>query len=126
MKKIFILILMIGTIAVLESCHELDLVPTDRETEATFWDKPEDAFNVLNTIYENMYRDEYFFYNETSPIMHLIRAKLMGPTHETLLKEALTPRTNGSQRSGATITLVFARRISFLQTSIKCLALTMH
>jgi hypothetical protein len=65
MKKIFFLMLMICTIAVFESCHELDLIPTDRETEATFWDKPEDAFNVLNTIYENMYSSEYFFYNET-------------------------------------------------------------
>jgi starch-binding outer membrane protein, SusD/RagB family len=65
MKKILFLILMICTVAVLEACHDLELIPTDRETEATFWDKPEDAFNVLNTIYENMYRDEYFFYNET-------------------------------------------------------------
>lgn len=64
MKKIFLIIMMICTVAV-QSCHELDLIPTDRETEATFWDKPEDAFNVLNTIYENMYSSEYFFYNET-------------------------------------------------------------
>lgn len=65
MKKIFFFTLMMCTVAVLESCHELDLVPTDRETEDTFWDKPEDAFNVLNTVYENMYSSEYFFYNET-------------------------------------------------------------
>jgi hypothetical protein len=65
MKKIFLFLLMICSIAVFESCHDLDLVPTDRETEATFWDKPEDAFNVLNTIYENMYSSEYYFYNET-------------------------------------------------------------
>lgn len=65
MKKVLLYILTIGTVAILESCHDLDLVPTDRETDATFWDKPEDAFNVLNTIYENMYSAEYFFYNET-------------------------------------------------------------
>lgn len=64
MKKIFLLSL-IAVVAALQSCHDLDLVPTDRETEATFWDKPEDAFNVLNTVYENMYSAEYFFYNET-------------------------------------------------------------
>lgn len=65
MKKIFLISLLTVAVAVLQSCHDLDLVPTDRETEATFWDKPEDAFNVLNTVYENMYSADYFFYNET-------------------------------------------------------------
>lgn len=50
---------------VVVACEDLDLVPTDRETEVTFWDKPEDALNVLNTCYESMYNAEYFFFNET-------------------------------------------------------------
>lgn len=63
-KKLYISILTVGLL-VFQSCQELDLVPNDRETEATFWDKPADAFNVLNTCYENMYRADYFFFNET-------------------------------------------------------------
>jgi starch-binding outer membrane protein, SusD/RagB family len=65
MKKFFIIILTTSLFTAFEGCKELDLVPTDRETEATFWDKPEDAINVLNTCYENMYRDDFFFFNET-------------------------------------------------------------
>lgn len=65
MKKIFLPIIVISSLASLVSCEDLDLVPTDRETEETFWDKPEDALNVLNTCYEYMYNAEYFFFNET-------------------------------------------------------------
>ena len=65
MKKIGLIMLSMAWMLVAQSCHDLDLVPTDRETEVTYWDKPEDALNVLNTAYENMYSAEYFFYNET-------------------------------------------------------------
>ena len=47
------------------SCHKLDIAPKDQESELTFWDKPQDALNVLNACYENLYNAEYFFFNET-------------------------------------------------------------
>ncbi|GAB3298220.1 RagB/SusD family nutrient uptake outer membrane protein [Hymenobacter tenuis] len=46
------------------SCQELDIAPTDRPTDATFWTQPADAANVLATAYENLYNSEYFFFNE--------------------------------------------------------------
>jgi hypothetical protein len=49
----------------LASCQKLDLPPTDRPTDATFWQQPSDAANVLTTAYENLYNSEYFFFNET-------------------------------------------------------------
>ncbi|TVT41606.1 RagB/SusD family nutrient uptake outer membrane protein [Hymenobacter setariae] len=49
----------------LASCQKLDLPPTDRPTDATFWQQPSDADNVLTTAYENLYNSEYFFFNET-------------------------------------------------------------
>jgi hypothetical protein len=49
----------------LASCQKLDLPPTDRPTDATFWTQPSDADNVLTTAYENLYNSEYFFFNET-------------------------------------------------------------
>jgi hypothetical protein len=47
------------------ACQKLDLPPTDRPTNATFWQQPSDAANVLATAYENLYNSEYFFFNET-------------------------------------------------------------
>jgi hypothetical protein len=49
----------------LGACQKLDLPPTDRPTDATFWQQPSDAANVLTTAYENLYNSEYFFFNET-------------------------------------------------------------
>ncbi len=46
------------------ACQKLELPPTDRPTDATFWQQPSDAANVLATAYENLYSDEYFFFNE--------------------------------------------------------------
>jgi hypothetical protein len=47
------------------ACQKLELPPTDRPTDATFWQQPSDAANVLTTAYENLYNSEYFFFNET-------------------------------------------------------------
>jgi hypothetical protein len=49
----------------LGACQKLDLPPTDRPTDATFWQQSSDAANVLTTAYENLYNSEYFFFNET-------------------------------------------------------------
>lgn len=64
MKKIYILISTFFLI-ITYGCNDLNIIPEDRETEETFWDKPQDALNVLNTCYENMYRADYYFFNET-------------------------------------------------------------
>ena len=58
------LLLGLGLGVGLASCQKLDLPPTDRPTDATFWSQPSDADNVLNTAYEHLYSDEYFFFNE--------------------------------------------------------------
>ncbi|OGX91796.1 RagB/SusD family nutrient uptake outer membrane protein [Hymenobacter coccineus] len=49
----------------LGACQKLDLPPTDRPTDATFWSQPADAANVLSTCYAGLYPSEYFFFNET-------------------------------------------------------------
>jgi hypothetical protein len=56
-----------GLLAVLFSisaCKKLDLAPTDRFTDVNFWTTKEKAMTVLNTAYSQMYRNDYFFYNE--------------------------------------------------------------
>ncbi|MCR5890913.1 RagB/SusD family nutrient uptake outer membrane protein [Hymenobacter sp. J193] len=58
------LLLGLGLSMGLSSCQDLDIAPTDRPTDATFWTQPADAANVLATAYENLYNSEYFFFNE--------------------------------------------------------------
>jgi hypothetical protein len=49
---------------VIASCKKLDLVPTDRFTDATYWTSTEKASTVLNTAYGQMFGAATFFYNE--------------------------------------------------------------
>lgn len=65
MKKYSIFIIGFLFATTLWSCTDLDTPPIDRESDLTFWDKPEDALHVLNTCYENMYNAGHFFFNET-------------------------------------------------------------
>lgn len=58
------LLLGLGLSLGLSACQELDIAPTDRPTDASFWTQPADATNVLATAYENLYNSEYFFFNE--------------------------------------------------------------
>ncbi|WP_210490308.1 RagB/SusD family nutrient uptake outer membrane protein [Rufibacter aurantiacus] len=46
------------------ACNDLDLVPEDRFTDANYWTTTEKANSVLNSAYSQMYRSDYFFYNE--------------------------------------------------------------
>ncbi|WP_315815672.1 RagB/SusD family nutrient uptake outer membrane protein [Paraflavitalea speifideaquila] len=46
------------------SCKKLDLAPTDRFTDATYWTTSEKAAIVLNTAYAQMFGAATFFYNE--------------------------------------------------------------
>ncbi len=36
------------------SCHDLDLTPHDRETDADYWNKPESAMYMINKCYQGM------------------------------------------------------------------------
>ncbi|HEX2536569.1 MAG TPA: RagB/SusD family nutrient uptake outer membrane protein [Chitinophagaceae bacterium] len=45
-------------------CKKLDLAPTDRFSELTFWQVPANANNALNNVYNRMYTSGYFFNNE--------------------------------------------------------------
>ena len=56
----YLLLLTLG----LSACQDLELPPTDRPTDATFWSQPSDAANALNASYAGFYNSEYFFYNE--------------------------------------------------------------
>ena len=56
-----------GFLAVLicfSACKKLDLAPANKFTDANFWTTTEKAMSVLNTAYSQMYRNDYFFYNE--------------------------------------------------------------
>lgn len=57
-------ILIVLTLLVLASCKKLDLAPSYQETDLDFWKRPDAAWNTLNTVYSQMYSDEYFFFNE--------------------------------------------------------------
>ncbi len=45
-------------------CKDLDLAPTDRFTEATYWTSADRALNVLNSAYAGMYTADFFFSND--------------------------------------------------------------
>ncbi|MEO6723101.1 MAG: RagB/SusD family nutrient uptake outer membrane protein [Ferruginibacter sp.] len=61
--KIFI---SFATMALLlcNGCKKLDLAPSDRFTELTFWQSSENVNNALNNIYSGIYRSSNVFYNE--------------------------------------------------------------
>jgi hypothetical protein len=46
------------------SCQKLNQAPTDRYTDANYWTSPANANALLNTAYMQMFRSDYFFYNE--------------------------------------------------------------
>ncbi|HEU4471900.1 MAG TPA: RagB/SusD family nutrient uptake outer membrane protein [Flavisolibacter sp.] len=48
----------------LAACKKLDLAPSDRFTELTFWQSNENVANFLNNVYGGMYSSQTFFYSE--------------------------------------------------------------
>ncbi len=46
------------------ACKKLDLVPTNTFTDVSYWTTTDKAVNFLNTGYGQLYRNDYFFYNE--------------------------------------------------------------
>src|SRR5688572_27669865 len=46
------------------ACKKLDLAPTDRFSELTFWQSATNVNNSLNNIYGRIYTADRYFYNE--------------------------------------------------------------
>lgn len=63
-KKIYFTIATAALLSLLVSCKKLDLAPTDRFTELTFWQSNENVNNALNNIYGGIYNSSFVFYNE--------------------------------------------------------------
>ena len=60
-KKIFSFSLLV---LALSGCKKLDLAPSDRYTELTFWQLDDNVNNALNNIYNSIYTSNPYFYNE--------------------------------------------------------------
>lgn len=63
-KKIYFTIATAALLTLMFSCKKLDLAPTDRFTELTFWQSTENVNNALNNIYGGIYNSSRVFYNE--------------------------------------------------------------
>jgi hypothetical protein len=46
------------------ACKKLDLAPSDRYTELTFWQVDDNVNNALNNVYSSIYNSNRYFYNE--------------------------------------------------------------
>ncbi len=60
-KNLLILILILSVSA---GCKKLDLAPTDRFSDLTFWTIDDNVYSALNNNYSLMYNSSLFFYNE--------------------------------------------------------------
>ena len=64
-KRIFNAIAFVGGLLLLAtSCKKLDLAPTDRFTDLTFWQSDENVNSAVNNIYRSIYTSDRLFYNE--------------------------------------------------------------
>ncbi|WP_202866461.1 RagB/SusD family nutrient uptake outer membrane protein [Flavobacterium cupreum] len=60
-KHIIVLLVM----CVFWGCENLDTPLLDKESDLSFWDKPEDALNALNSCYPDLYNADQFIFNES-------------------------------------------------------------
>ncbi|HEY4207448.1 MAG TPA: RagB/SusD family nutrient uptake outer membrane protein [Puia sp.] len=51
-------------ICALAGCKKLDLAPSDRYTELTFWQVDDNVNNALDNIYNSIFNSNAYFYNE--------------------------------------------------------------
>ena len=58
------IILLLLPVLVTTGCKKLDLAPSDRYTELTFWQSADNIKSALNNIYTGMYNSTSVFYNE--------------------------------------------------------------
>ncbi|HBX45688.1 RagB/SusD family nutrient uptake outer membrane protein [Limibacterium fermenti] len=63
-KKYSIIIGICMVLALFISCNDLDLAPTNKFTDPTYWTSTEKASAVLNKAYQQMFGANYFFANE--------------------------------------------------------------
>ena len=65
-NKLFTTASLIGLAALvwMSGCKKLDLAPSDRFTELTFWQSDQNVNNALNNIYHGIYSSSAFFYND--------------------------------------------------------------
>lgn len=59
-----LLLFLVATAAM--GCKKLDLSPTDRFSDQTFWKEDANVYNALNNNYSLMYNSNLFFYNEAT------------------------------------------------------------
>ncbi|WP_423127153.1 RagB/SusD family nutrient uptake outer membrane protein [Gaoshiqia sp. Z1-71] len=64
MKKEIVKFYIIAIVAAFFSCNPLDLTPTDRITDVSYWTSAEKAEAVLNQAYSQMYTASYYFNTE--------------------------------------------------------------
>ena len=57
-------LLLLASSLMMAGCKKLDLAPSDRYTELTFWQSSENVQSALNNIYNGMYTSQSVFYNE--------------------------------------------------------------
>ncbi|RYE19155.1 MAG: RagB/SusD family nutrient uptake outer membrane protein [Sphingobacteriales bacterium] len=62
-KNLFITLL---TVIAVSGCKKLDLAPTDRFSELTFWTIDANVYNALYNNYSLMYNSSLYFYNEAT------------------------------------------------------------
>lgn len=63
LKKIYLPLSVLLMFAI-GSCKKLDLAPSDRYTELTFWQNSDNVNNFLNNVYRGIYDESNVFYNE--------------------------------------------------------------
>jgi len=63
LNKLFIIILLV-TAAVAPGCKKLDIAPTDRFTDLTFWKVDANVYNALYNNYSIMYNNNLYFTEE--------------------------------------------------------------
>src|SRR5687768_6501818 len=51
-------------VLLLPACVKLDIVPTNKFTEETYWTSEDKANSVLNMAYRQMFSNDYFMLNE--------------------------------------------------------------
>jgi hypothetical protein len=59
-----LIVFLAGTVAT--GCKKLDLAPTDRFSDLTFWTVDANVYNALNNNYSLIYNSNIFFYNEST------------------------------------------------------------
>lgn len=66
MKISIRLLIVFLTATVASGCKKLDLAPTDRFSDQTFWNVDANVYSALNNNYSLMYNSNMYFYNEAT------------------------------------------------------------